>query len=1309
VLNKCWQFIATALILLAVMITVARYMMPGINNYRESIEQYITDKSGIAISIGHIEGSWDSLGAFITISDIRFGTKSDTVTENNTSIGAVKIGVATFPSLFYRTLITDFLTIENLSLKIRQKQSSEFFLPDIVKQSSGSSESTPILASTIQDWLQNQAKIILHKTHLDISLHNGHQYPVNLDQITFQKGKNIYQLTGMSKLPGDNQIDITLEVNGFLTDPSTVGQLYIDTHQINMQELPANALLEEAEIKSGTLDLKIWADWNNKQFESALISLDIDDFQMSLMNEPQTNLNKVKSFLVWHRQANGWIFDSQKTEIISDDRNWPDPSLQIEMFKKDSQKQYSISASRLDVGIWADLILANPNLDTQIKKQLLAMNINGLIDDSRIYASFEDQTMTKFRANARFSELGWQPWKKIPGITNLAGQFEIHQDKGLVILDSRNSKLNYPNLFRWPFDIESINSRFSWNISEQVLALNLYNLTTDITEAELQADGNFNIMLDSGLVDLNLYAELNRANIAKTKYFLPTGIMTNKLVNYLDSSIKSGTLDSAQIAIRGPAKQFPYPTNPEGVFSINAQISKTRYNFTEGWPEIDNISADLWFVENSMDIKITSGKSVNQNISSATIGIEDFKAKPAILLVQSTSSGSVEHGINYLNQSPLHHSIGKIFETIPAKGPFTLNLDLTIPLDEEPVIRVDGKVHLTGNSLVVQPVDMNIENIKGDLIITNSVLSADNLTAEFMGGKSNLTLQQSSDENKISTTTILTEGNITADGIRTVFPDWLPVKIIGQTNYRSQLLLPEVVTKNDIKMDLTVESELQGISSQFPPPFNKSAEEKEVFLLKYQILNNNQQLLGTSISKIADLKLHFSDQSATTGRIVFGGEKAAVSGKEGIELTGQFEHFALAPWLDLLSEETATKEKLLSDDYSHLYINNLVINKLNYFFMEFDQVTAAAIVKDHSFNFTLLGDDISGLIKIPDANQELPIDINLTKLRIKDQFPTVTENKTNEETRKSFANPLPPLDIHCQQCIYNDKEIGNTIINIRPLENGNSFDLKMEGEDILDLNIQGEWLADTELQVVTNLSGKMTTNKLGNLLTLFNRKTGIHDTDFETNGDLSWQGDPLQFNYQTLNGKLAIKGGKGNQEDVSDSGARLFSLLSIGSLARKLTLDFSDLFGKGFFYTGMNGSFIVNNGVFTTTDFKIDGTSADVEIVGRSDFPNNQIQNCILVTPDLSASLPVLAGWAIEPVTGLLVYLMSKIFQPVLKVVTSIQYKIEGSFDSPEITEIGKSEGVVKVDNSEHIGGRTSIITEDTDQQKFNCDDIFNK
>jgi len=112
-----------------------------------------------------------------------------------------------------------------------------------------------------------------------------------------------------------------------------------------------------------------------------------------------------------------------------------------------------------------------------------------------------------------------------------------------------------------------------------------------------------------------------------------------------------------------------------------------------------------------------------------------------------------------------------------------------------------------------------------------------------------------------------------------------------------------------------------------------------------------------------------------------------------------------------------------------------------------------------------------------------------------------------------------------------------------------------------------------------------------------------------------------------------------------------------------------------------------------------------VEIKGVTNFPENRIENCVRVTPKLGSSLPILAGWAIEPVTGLVVYLMSKIFQPVLKVVTSILYKVEGPLDNPEIIELKKTSGTAVVDNTTEKGKTT--ITPDSEISNFNCSRVF--
>ncbi|MCP3674227.1 MAG: TIGR02099 family protein [Gammaproteobacteria bacterium] len=1317
-LNKLLQFIAVILITFAVLVTLAKYITPTINDYRSSIEKIIIEQSGFEISIGKIEGNWESVGPVFELYDIQIGPHSTKASERNTFIKSIKISIATFPSIFYRTLVTDKLVIDGFSIIIDQEQSGKFSFSNISKtKNTGINQN---FAASIQDWLQHQHEIQLLNTHIEIGLRNELKYPIKLDEIQFTKGNDLYQLIGHSKLPGRNQIDFVFEVDDFLNNPAANGQLYVDTHRIDMTELPLYAIWKEADIESGLLELKIWADWKNGRFESALLVMEVDDFLMSLLDEPQTHLNKMDTFLVWQRTEKGWLFESHQTEIISQDRVWPDPSLFVQMDQDSKQRQYNISISHLDLGILTDLVLTNSNLESNLRQQLLTMNPNGFLNDNLIKATVDDKKLTSLRANALFSEITWKPWGKIPGVTNFAGQFEIHENYGELIVDSRNSVIDYPGLFRWPFEVNSINSRFSWKITDELVALQLSNFDLDITDVKLKADGLFNIYRNSKPVEMNLYAELEDGNVSKTRFFLPNAVMKENLVNYLDQSIKSGKLEGAQIALRGPATSFPF-ANPEGIFSINAQVTDTQYKFTEGWPILENISADLWFVEKGMDIRISEGTSNGQIISSASAVIKNLKAKPALLQIRTKSSGDAKDGISYINNSPLKNSIGPIFEYIPTQGPFGLELDLEIPLVDKVDVTVNGQVDLLGNSITVVPVDMAIDNIKGNIKISDSLISADKLSADVMGDKSFYQIEQLMDSKIGLVTNVLGKGNFTTVGVRKVFPDWIPKMLEGKSEFDLKLSFPSVpstllekdmsneqIAHTQLIMDLEFNTALKGIRSNFPEPFNKKAEQLEKFTLNYKLLKNQQQLFVATLSDRADIKLHIADQQSPTGQIVLGGDKAVLSRNEKIEITGKLSQFDLESWLTLFQQQPVISlNNFEFTDYNNFIIKNLQVEDFRYHFLDFENIDVSAAEKNNTLQFKVDSKNILGNIIIPNTDLNMPIDFDLTHISIADQFP-VSEIVENKEIRVSNYHPLPAMKIHCESCVYNNKSLGKTTINLTPLINGNAFTVKMGKSDILSIDIDGQWQKDNvSSHVLTRLSGKLKTGKLGALLNTFNLKTGIHKTKLSTEGDISWEGDLGQFNFDTLNGSLSFKGGKGSQEDISDKGARIFSLFSVGSLARRLTLDFSDLFGDGFYYDSLSGSFAITNGSFATTNFEIDGTSADLEIKGSSDFTNNRIEECVRVTPELSSSLPILAGWAIEPVTGIVVYLMSKIFQPAIKVVTSILYTIEGPIDAPIVKEFGKTSGTAVVDNS----GEKEImtITPDAERPTFTCKYAFEK
>lgn len=64
---------------------------------------------------------------------------------------------------------------------------------------------------------------------------------------------------------------------------------------------------------------------------------------------------------------------------------------------------------------------------------------------------------------------------------------------------------------------------------------------------------------------------------------------------------------------------------------------------------------------------------------------------------------------------------------------------------------------------------------------------------------------------------------------------------------------------------------------------------------------------------------------------------------------------------------------------------------------------------------------------------------------------------------------------------------------------------------------------------------------------------------------MDWQGAPYDLDMPSLAGTVTWRLGEGHLAEISDKGARVFSLLSLDSLIRKLRLDFRDVFSKGFF------------------------------------------------------------------------------------------------------------------------------------------------
>src|SRR5690606_27277669 len=78
-------------------------------------------------------------------------------------------------------------------------------------------------------------------------------------------------------------------------------------------------------------------------------------------------------------------------------------------------------------------------------------------------------------------------------------------------------------------------------------------------------------------------------------------------------------------------------------------------------------------------------------------------------------------------------------------------------------------------------------------------------------------------------------------------------------------------------------------------------------------------------------------------------------------------------------------------------------------------------------------------------------------------------------------------------------------------------------------------------------------------------------------GQLKWPGSPHEFGPANLDGNLQLDAGKGQILKLKPGVGRLFSVLSLQNLPRRLTFDFRDIFGSGFTFDKIAANIRIEN------------------------------------------------------------------------------------------------------------------------------------
>jgi uncharacterized protein YhdP len=209
----------------------------------------------------------------------------------------------------------------------------------------------------------------------------------------------------------------------------------------------------------------------------------------------------------------------------------------------------------------------------------------------------------------------------------------------------------------------------------------------------------------------------------------------------------------------------------------------------------------------------------------------------------------------------------------------------------------------------------------------------------------------------------------------------------------------------------------------------------------------------------------------------------------------------------------------------------------------------------------------------------------------------------------------------------------------------------------------------------TELRVELSSSDMAALLTDLGYQPAIEAESVRVSGQFNWPDQPLAMDRKTLTGNLQVEARKGTLKEIEPGAAgRIFGLLSFTAIPRRLSLDFSDLFGQGLDFSQIDGRFEFANGLATTNNLQLRGDTAVINVTGPVNLVDRSYNQIVQITPKVSSTLPLAGAVAGGPVglgVGTAIFIADKIagrlFDRELVDIISYRYNLTGPWDAPEM------------------------------------------
>lgn len=919
----------------------------------------------------------------------------------------------------------------------------------------------------------------------------------------------------------------------------------------------------------------------------------------------------------YHVQGQAWIMQAVPAHIV---------------FTMDASGDLTkIPSMRMHLAVLANKVQAWPILQLLIATSpssfstINALQPVGTLQNFSLNYDGSKAENQQWQLNAQLQKVGWNHFNNLPGAQGLSGRLQLTPDTGNIALASANTQLDFGKLFRQPITLDQLIANVSWFKQNQQWMIQLDNLTAQNTDLMLKGNAAVQVPNDNpenGTININAAYNINASAFSHVGNYLPLTAMPKSVVDWLDRSIKSGAGGSGTLILRGPWQNFPF-YDKSGLFLVESKVKDVTLNYWPKWPVAQHLTGELIFLNQGMMANLDALQILNVPINNISAKIPDL-AKDPILSIQSNIKGDLADGLHFIQNSPLQKTVGAHLKAIQINGPMLLNLQLNIPIseDSQSATTIQGNIKMQNGLLQLPSWKLQLSQVQGQLQFTENGFTTNNISATLFGSPINFSIATVNNGKANAMTRVNAQGIISVKQLKDQIPPKWFNKLSGQTPYQVVLNLPNA---NNQSNHLTLTSQLNGLGIDLPGSFGKTEQQKKNLTL--------DSYFGTG--QVANLQLKY-DNNITAS---------------------------------LLYNNMTSKLQEIDAHILQLNLFNRALGNTN---LQAGRTSSGWII----------------LVNNPSANGQIILPDNYQTQGIQGQFTAIRLNNLNtpDNTPTSLKpSDVPPLYLTSNLVTYDDVNLGRVYLQLQPQSDGSLAISRLEAvSPSFNLLAAGLWQNIPGPQGnITYLHGRLISTNIANTLASWGFSGDLTGRKGIASFAFNWADAPFHFKLALLEGNLAFNLSHGSITEIGTASTakmdigRLFSLLSIQTIARRLQLDFSDLTAKGFSYDVFQSQLNLNQGVATASKSYIDGPVARIDINGNIDLSNESYNLKLHVTPHVTSNLsvPILATIAGGPIAGIIALAANRIISPEVQKMTASHYWVYGPWSKPVVKSLAMSPG----------------------------------